>query len=62
MSITINHSKTGIKRDCETSLAVMGKTPTQGAQVQPLIEELRSHMLCCPAKKKKRERNIECNL
>ena len=35
----------------------MGKTPTQGAQVQPLIEELRSHMLCCPAKKKK-EREI----
>ena len=31
----------------------MGKTPMQGAQVQPLIEELRSYMLCGPAKKEK---------
>lgn len=35
----------------------MGKTPMQGAQVQPLIEELRSYTLCGPAKKEKdRER------
>ena len=58
MSIIVSHSKTGIKRLWDFTGSPMGKTPMQGAQVQPLIEELRSYMLCGPAKKEKdRERD-----
>ena len=36
--------------------------PMQGAQVQSLVGELRSNMLCSLAKKKKVETNKSCTL
>ena len=33
--------------------------PLQGAQVQSLVRELRSHMLCVAAKKKKRKKKLK---